>query len=85
MPIMSRSLKALLENVRALIAGRADAAAIEGERITLVVEWKSDVNPAVTTHSAPPSRSPYLERPAMALSGSRKSGDRSRKTRYPIY
>lgn len=34
------------------LAGRADAAAIEGERITLVVDWKSDVNPAATTHSA---------------------------------
>jgi len=34
------------------LAGRADAAALEGERIALVVDWKSDVNPAATTHGA---------------------------------
>ncbi|UPT89808.1 UvrD-helicase domain-containing protein [Bradyrhizobium barranii subsp. apii] len=39
-------------NPPCFLAGRADAAAIEGERIALVVDWKSDVNPAATTHSA---------------------------------
>ena len=34
------------------LAGRADAAAIEGERIALVVDWKSDVNPTAATHGA---------------------------------
>ncbi|WP_246740226.1 exodeoxyribonuclease V subunit beta [Bradyrhizobium sp. LCT2] len=34
------------------LAGRADAAAIEGERIVLVIDWKSDVNPAAAAHSA---------------------------------
>ncbi|KRR26268.1 DNA helicase [Bradyrhizobium lablabi] len=34
------------------LAGRADAAAIEEERITLVIDWKSDVNPAPAAHSA---------------------------------
>jgi ATP-dependent exoDNAse (exonuclease V) beta subunit len=34
------------------LAGRADAAAIEGERIVLVIDWKSDVNPVATVHSA---------------------------------
>ncbi len=33
------------------LAGRADAAVIEGKRITLVVDWKSDVNPVAATHS----------------------------------
>ncbi|WP_420738121.1 UvrD-helicase domain-containing protein [Bradyrhizobium japonicum] len=34
------------------LAGRADAAAVEGERIALVIDWKSDVNPAAAAHSA---------------------------------
>lgn len=34
------------------LAGRADAAAIEGERIALVIDWKSDVNPTPAAHSA---------------------------------
>ncbi len=34
------------------LAGRADAAAIEGERIALVIDWKSDVNPTTAAHSA---------------------------------
>jgi ATP-dependent exoDNAse (exonuclease V) beta subunit len=34
------------------LAGRADAAAIEGERIVLVIDWKSDVNPVATVHGA---------------------------------
>ena len=34
------------------LAGRADAAAIEGERIALVIDWKSDVNPAAAAHKA---------------------------------
>ncbi|WP_247279095.1 UvrD-helicase domain-containing protein [Bradyrhizobium sp. 182] len=34
------------------LAGRADAAAIDGERIALVIDWKSDVNPAAAPHSA---------------------------------
>jgi hypothetical protein len=32
------------------LAGRADAAAIEGERIALVIDWKSDVNPTAAAH-----------------------------------
>ena len=34
------------------LAGRADAAAIQGDRITLIVDWKSDVNPTAATHGA---------------------------------
>ncbi|MBK5650339.1 exodeoxyribonuclease V subunit beta [uncultured Bradyrhizobium sp.] len=34
------------------LAGRADAAAIEGERIALVIDWKSDVNPTTAAHGA---------------------------------
>jgi len=34
------------------LAGRADAAAIEGARIALVIDWKSDVNPAAAAHNA---------------------------------
>jgi ATP-dependent exoDNAse (exonuclease V) beta subunit len=34
------------------LAGRADAAAIEGERVALVIDWKSDVNPAAAAHNA---------------------------------
>jgi ATP-dependent exoDNAse (exonuclease V) beta subunit len=34
------------------LAGRADAAAIEGEHIALVIDWKSDVNPAAAAHNA---------------------------------
>jgi ATP-dependent exoDNAse (exonuclease V) beta subunit len=34
------------------LAGRADAAAIDGERISLVVDWKSDVTPDTAAHSA---------------------------------
>jgi ATP-dependent exoDNAse (exonuclease V) beta subunit len=34
------------------LAGRADAAAIEGERIALVIDWKSDVNPTAAAHGA---------------------------------
>ncbi|WP_225140392.1 UvrD-helicase domain-containing protein [Bradyrhizobium sp. NBAIM14] len=34
------------------LAGRADAAAIEGERIALVIDWKSDVDPTAAAHSA---------------------------------
>jgi ATP-dependent exoDNAse (exonuclease V) beta subunit len=34
------------------LAGRADAAAIEGERIALVIDWKSDVNPTAAAHAA---------------------------------
>ena len=34
------------------LVGRADAAAIEGERIALVIDWKSDVNPSAAAHSA---------------------------------
>lgn len=33
------------------LAGRADAAAIDGERISLVVDWKSDVTPETASHS----------------------------------
>jgi len=34
------------------LAGRADAAAIDGQRIALVIDWKSDVNLAAAAHSA---------------------------------
>lgn len=34
------------------LAGRADAAAIEGARIALVIDWKSDVNPVAVAHNA---------------------------------
>ena len=34
------------------LAGRADAAVVEGERIALVIDWKSDVNPTAAAHSA---------------------------------
>lgn len=36
----------------AYLAGRADAAVIEEDRILLVVDWKSDVNPAPNSHAA---------------------------------
>jgi ATP-dependent exoDNAse (exonuclease V) beta subunit len=32
------------------LAGRVDAAAIDGDRIALVVDWKSDVNPSAKAH-----------------------------------
>jgi ATP-dependent exoDNAse (exonuclease V) beta subunit len=32
------------------LVGRADAAAIDGDRIVLVVDWKSDVNPSAKAH-----------------------------------
>ena len=34
------------------LAGRADAAAAEGDRIVLVIDWKSDVNPDATAQGA---------------------------------
>lgn len=34
------------------LAGRADAAVIEGDRVVLVVDWKSDVNPDAAAQSA---------------------------------
>lgn len=34
------------------LVGRADAAVVEGERIALVIDWKSDVNPTAAAHSA---------------------------------
>ncbi|WP_335337269.1 PD-(D/E)XK nuclease family protein [Mesorhizobium erdmanii] len=34
------------------LAGRADAVVMEGDRIVLVVDWKSDVNPDATAQSA---------------------------------
>jgi len=34
------------------LAGRADAAVMEGDRIVLVVDWKSDVNPDAAAQSA---------------------------------
>lgn len=36
----------------AYLAGRADAVVIEEDRILLVVDWKSDVNPAPNSHAA---------------------------------
>ncbi|WP_292867029.1 hypothetical protein [Mesorhizobium sp.] len=34
------------------LAGRADAVVMEGDRIALVVDWKSDVNPDVMAQNA---------------------------------
>ncbi|TIP11325.1 exodeoxyribonuclease V subunit beta [Mesorhizobium sp.] len=34
------------------LAGRADAASIVGDRVSVVVDWKSDVNPTAMTHGA---------------------------------
>ncbi|WP_316168687.1 MULTISPECIES: UvrD-helicase domain-containing protein [unclassified Bradyrhizobium] len=35
-----------------LVAGRADALAIRGERIEVAIDWKSDVNPSATARQA---------------------------------
>jgi ATP-dependent exoDNAse (exonuclease V) beta subunit len=35
-----------------LVAGRADALAVRGERIEVAIDWKSDVNPSAATRNA---------------------------------